>query len=1272
MSTNKNVATLTFSLAANSAKLAAGLKKAGTSVGKFERKVKKNFANVNRYSQSVGARFAKMSIGIGAAAAAFGAVGKASLDSIDNQKKLAQALGTTIGEFQSLQYAADLGGVGLKSLTTSMKTFSKGIGDAERGTGLAKKAFNELGISIKNQDGTLRSQDALLGAVADKFKDMPDGIKKTALAQELFGGKGIAMINVLNDGSEALNKQRKAFKALGLTLSDSQAKGVEDANDAWTKLSTTFTLIRDQIFARLAPIFEKVINHIQTMLTTMDNGKSSAQSFVENVVDKVSNGLLLVGEGIAKTIDWFGRFKSKLDSVAANPTVIALAESYKMDGGLLGFLFFGKVGLLLGFVQSVKEKIESFLTDVGMSEGSSSKVGIIGAALFGVAVLAPFKTIKVALSGLSSLVKGLPNIGKVLGLSGAAGVAGSASGAAGGASSKIAGIAKTAGKAARMLGKLALPLAAITAVYDGWKGWSDASDRDGDNITSIYEKMTSAAGGIVDGLSFGLISAEATEKWFDKMFSGDFTQTLDALFTVSPLGMLDNFVTSIAKWLGNWLGFDTSGLDEYQANGGISTMAANYIGEAYESLKTTVTDWFGTISVDADGTKNVLGIIADKVSKVWTSLSTTVIGWFSGDAQSANKVGSARERNRDDTVGEMIGNGLKNAWTNLSTAVTGWFDFVTSDDFSLTAVISTGLSKVWDTLTTIVKGWFTFTLGVYSGIGQFVFDGLDTTWTSVTDTVSGWFDFEMPSFGDLGGLLTDKLKAMSEKVSSFFGGSSGDSTTGTTGDSTTGTTGDSTTGTTGGGRTGAPAKRGRGPQTLATGGAVWGEGTATSDSIPAMLSNGEFVINAKQTSKYRNVLEAMNSGKKLPAFKTGGSVGNHPAERNSIGGVSTSGKGETVTFEMKQTVATIARYREELKTLTKDSQEYRFKEDAIHVESMKLDRQKHYETIRAANATQALSDKLVDLESSLGNVFEGAGKSFTGGLKDSITKGGSIGDALGNGFKNLLSNVTDKLIDRGFQPLEAEIDGWLKGADPLKGAATAKQYTTYETEMSSTMSAIESGTKDVGDKTVDALSTQTGSMSGFFGNLGTSLLGGLQTLGSSFSSILSSLGSSLSGLFSGSGGGGIGSMLGGIFGGGGGGGLGSIFGSIGSIFGFANGGHVQGAGSGTSDSIPAMLSNGEFVVRAKAAQANMGLLTHLNGGGSASSAKGAMPKFANGGAVNVTKSDDAPINIVLNNSYEIATAMNTTEFQSMLVNNAELQLHSVEKKLRESGRSLYK
>ncbi|WP_108699970.1 phage tail length tape measure family protein [Neisseria subflava] len=61
-------------------------------------------------------------------------------------------------------------------------------------------------------------------------------------------------------------------------------------------------------------------------------------------------------------------------------------------------------------------------------------------------------------------------------------------------------------------------------------------------------------------------------------------------------------------------------------------------------------------------------------------------------------------------------------------------------------------------------------------------------------------------------------------------------------------------------------------QQFSNGGAVWGAGTATSDSIPALLSNGEFVINAASTRRYRALLEAINQNR----YASGGAVGVAP------------------------------------------------------------------------------------------------------------------------------------------------------------------------------------------------------------------------------------------------------------------------------------------------------------------------------------------------------------------------------------------------------------
>lgn len=63
-----------------------------------------------------------------------------------------------------------------------------------------------------------------------------------------------------------------------------------------------------------------------------------------------------------------------------------------------------------------------------------------------------------------------------------------------------------------------------------------------------------------------------------------------------------------------------------------------------------------------------------------------------------------------------------------------------------------------------------------------------------------------------------------------------------------------------------------GPVRAATGGLVQGPGSETSDSIPALLSDGEFVVNARSTRLFQPILSAINASADLPGFAMGGLV----------------------------------------------------------------------------------------------------------------------------------------------------------------------------------------------------------------------------------------------------------------------------------------------------------------------------------------------------------------------------------------------------------------
>jgi len=78
----------------------------------------------------------------------------------------------------------------------------------------------------------------------------------------------------------------------------------------------------------------------------------------------------------------------------------------------------------------------------------------------------------------------------------------------------------------------------------------------------------------------------------------------------------------------------------------------------------------------------------------------------------------------------------------------------------------------------------------------------------------------------------------------------------------------------------------------AGGGRIAGPGTGTSDSIPAMLSNNEFVVNAKAARKFSPLLEAINNNR-MTKFADGGAVNTSILAKPMQSSLSSNGQNKT-------------------------------------------------------------------------------------------------------------------------------------------------------------------------------------------------------------------------------------------------------------------------------------------------------------------------------------------------------------------------------------------
>jgi hypothetical protein len=92
-----------------------------------------------------------------------------------------------------------------------------------------------MGIALRDQDGHLRWSEDLLADVADAFARIEDSAERVRLASKLFDSEGVALVNLLGDGSGALDQMRERARDLGIVLDEHL---VRDAERARTELDT--------------------------------------------------------------------------------------------------------------------------------------------------------------------------------------------------------------------------------------------------------------------------------------------------------------------------------------------------------------------------------------------------------------------------------------------------------------------------------------------------------------------------------------------------------------------------------------------------------------------------------------------------------------------------------------------------------------------------------------------------------------------------------------------------------------------------------------------------------------------------------------------------------------------------------------------------------------------------------------------------------------------------------------------------------------------------
>lgn len=248
---------------------------------------------------------------------------KSSIDAADESRKLAQAVGMTTESWTGYQWAASQSGVSTTELTASITRLNRSMADAATIGGKPAQAFAKMDVSVRDMDGSLRSADDVLLDIADRFKDMPDGVEKSALAVELLGRSGAKLIPLLNGGSEGIKALVEQAERLGLVVSDEQAANSERFNDTLAAMGGASRGAANTISGELLPTMNELGGLMLDLVEDGDSAKTMA-----DVLSFAMKGLATVVLAVGNTFGNLGR----LIGATAAAAVSAARGDFSMAG----------------------------------------------------------------------------------------------------------------------------------------------------------------------------------------------------------------------------------------------------------------------------------------------------------------------------------------------------------------------------------------------------------------------------------------------------------------------------------------------------------------------------------------------------------------------------------------------------------------------------------------------------------------------------------------------------------------------------------------------------------------------------------------------------------------------------------------------------------------------------------------------------------------------------------------------------------------------------
>lgn len=264
-------------------------------------------------------------------------IGKA-IETTSQITKFSQVTGMSTKGFQEWDSVAKTFGFSMEAAAGDMAALAEKAMDAQSGIGENADIFKELGVSVEDSSGKLKTQEQLFNETIAGLQGMEDVTRRNAIATMFLSTTGEELAPVLNMTNEELQKMKDNTNV----ISEEDLAKAEDFRLKWEGVKSTFGGVVTQIGIGLMPLFEGLLGWVNSHMPTI-------QLVINTVFEALSTGIQIGIEWVRNFIGMIKQWGS--DNTATFTTIKDTIQNV--------------LGIIVAFIQEKLAAIQQFWTENG-------------------------------------------------------------------------------------------------------------------------------------------------------------------------------------------------------------------------------------------------------------------------------------------------------------------------------------------------------------------------------------------------------------------------------------------------------------------------------------------------------------------------------------------------------------------------------------------------------------------------------------------------------------------------------------------------------------------------------------------------------------------------------------------------------------------------------------------------------------------------------------------------------------------------------------------